>query len=432
MRAYLQFAARIVIAASLTSLSLDVSSVLAASPYQQPAEKAALWLAQQQKLDGSWGNDDAVRTLLTLEVVLALRTFNQRSPTYFWGVTWLENHKTPGTDFTSRRVSALASLGENVASDVSKLQSTQGGSTTIGNRGWGVTGAYIGSPLDTAFALQAAATTASGVDTVAALDYLKTAQLTGTNNRGWAVASETASEALTTAQVILALKPWSATDSTLNPLIANAAATLGTVVTTASPTHLRALAAMALTKAGADPGMLLASLASAQGADGSIDGGNIYATALALRAFAVGMGVDTSDAATRVSVPDAALRAAVNQALGRNDMDVIDRGELARLTTLSAAGLGISDLTGLEWAANLVSADLRNNNVTSTVPIDGLTQLATLLLDGNPVAAADNDYDNNDIPTLPEWGVIIMATLLLISAARRQRAHRHGALHASV
>ena len=90
--------------------------------------------------------------------------------------------------------------------------------------------------------------------------------------------------------------------------------------------------------------------------------------------------------------------------------------------------MNISDLTGLEWALNLQTADLRNNNITSTTPIDGLTQLASVLLDGNPVTVANNA--DEDIPTLPEWGLILMAALLLISAARRQQIRQHDPLHA--
>ncbi len=129
-----------------------------------------------------------------------------------------------------------------------------------------------------------------------------------------------------------------------------------------------------------------------------------------------------------MAIPDKNLRAAINDALGRNAMDSLDRSELLRLTSLSAVGMSISDLTGLEWAVNLQTADLRNNDITSTAPIDGLTQLATLLLDGNPVAVADDGYDNNDIPTLPEWGVMVMAALLVWYSYRRQRRQTSGSM----
>ena len=102
-------------------------------------------------------------------------------------------------------------------------------------------------------------------------------------------------------------------------------------------------------------------------------------------------------------------------------MDSIDRSELLRLTDLSAVGMSISDLTGLEWATNLRTADLQNNNISSTAPIDGLTQLTSVSLDGNPVVMVAGDGNDQDVPTLPEWGVIIMAVLLFVSAARHQR-----------
>jgi len=139
-----------------------------------------------------------------------------------------------------------------------------------------------------------------------------------------------------------------------------------------------------------------------------------------MRAFAAADGTDSTANQSSVLVPDNNLRTAINTALGRNAMDSLDRSELLRLTDLTAAGMAISDLTGLEWALNLQTADLRNNNIISTAPIYNLTQLTTALLDGNPVVVANNDRDE-DIPTLPEWGVILMAMLLLTLSARKQR-----------
>ena len=104
-------------------------------------------------------------------------------------------------------------------------------------------------------------------------------------------------------------------------------------------------------------------------------------------------------------------------------MDQITQGDLANLTTLNASGLGISNLTGLQLATNLTNANLSNNNIASFAPLKGLTSLVTVNEAGNPgyvgpVGAAD-------VPTLPEWGAILMGAVLLLSMSyagrRRQR-----------
>jgi hypothetical protein len=133
---------------------------------------------------------------------------------------------------------------------------------------------------------------------------------------------------------------------------------------------------------------------------------------------------DLAVQATSVNIPDQNLRAAINRALGHGSMDVITRGDMANLTTLNASGLGIKNLTGMEFAINLISADFSNNGIASFAPLNGLTNLASVNETGNPgyqpVVVADSD-----VPTLPEWGAILMGMLLLLSmsysARRRQR-----------
>ena len=127
------------------------------------------------------------------------------------------------------------------------------------------------------------------------------------------------------------------------------------------------------------------------------------------------MGTDAALQATRVTITDPSLRAAVNAALGRNLMDAINRAELARLTALNAAGLGITNLSGLEFAVNLTALDLRNNNITSTAPLAGLPLLTSLKLSGNPVVS----QGSGEIPMLPPWAMTIFAGALLLMLRRR-------------
>ncbi len=384
--------------------------------YGSNSQRAIQWLATQQNADGSWGTSETDKFINTVETVQALRAAGNRNISYYKGITWLENHAAANSDFLARNALALSTHGDNLSAVITQLGGYQNTSVT-GYSGWGLSPAYLQSPLDTAVVLSTLTGLGTSADLGAATTYLKNSQLTGTD-KGWTVGLESASDAFTTAMVIKALAPLQSQDPSLTVKIANGVATLGGLVNSGSPIHLQALAAhvalLANNTAMAQP--LLNNLTMIQGADGSWSG-RPYDTALAVRAFAAADGTDSGVGQTSVFMPDVWLRTAINAALGRNAMDSIDRAELARLTTLNAANKGISDLTGLEWAKNLSSADLRNNHITSSAPLDHLSLLTDLKLDGNPVMVASSD---GDVPTLPEWGMLVMATLLIGLGARQQ------------
>ena len=96
-----------------------------------------------------------------------------------------------------------------------------------------------------------------------------------------------------------------------------------------------------------------------------------------------------------VTVPDAALRAVLEDSLGLSSGDPITASELATLTTLVAPDAGIVDLTGLESATGLtrlhlgpgtlVDAWANSNDVSNLSPLSGLTGLTWLNLAGNSV-----------------------------------------------
>jgi Leucine-rich repeat (LRR) protein len=184
-------------------------------------------------------------------------------------------------------------------------------------------------------------------------------------------------------------------------------------VTTASPVSQIALAIVANLRSNPNSAYattLLTALLSKQAVDGSW-GEDIFATGLALRAVAAGAGKDLTAQKQVVNIPDNALRAAINAALGQGAMDAISVGQMQQLTSLNASGLHISDLTGLQCATNLTYLDLSNNNINSFALLAGLTK-TTIIESGNPgyVVASNGD---NDVPTLPEWGAILLAGLLL-------------------
>ena len=79
-------------------------------------------------------------------------------------------------------------------------------------------------------------------------------------------------------------------------------------------------------------------------------------------------------------IPDANLRAAIEAALDKVSGAPITMAEMKTLDRLVAADHGISDLTGLESAANLTSLDLGGNTITDLSPLSGLTNLRYLTL----------------------------------------------------
>lgn len=86
-----------------------------------------------------------------------------------------------------------------------------------------------------------------------------------------------------------------------------------------------------------------------------------------------------------VNIPDAQLLQAVRDALGKPEGDITE-GDMLVLTSLSAISLGITDLTGLETATELVSLILESNSVSDLSPLAGLQNLQTLNLIGNSVS----------------------------------------------
>jgi hypothetical protein len=395
--------------------------------YEAEISQASAWLISQQNADGSWGSLPTEQFVATAEAVKALRASGLRNGAYYRGVTWLENHAGDNTDYDVRRAVALNSYGADVGAQwLASLDSAQD-TTLPGRDGWGVSAHYIESPLDTALALEGLDRVGTSLGSASvtiqpALDYVKASRIT---SAGWAVGTQTSSDPFSTALVVKGLVPWLTQDASLSTPINGGISYLQSSVNGSSPIALQALAAHAALLAGnasAANGWLSA-IDATQAPNGSWASGRVYDTALAMRAFAAADGLDTSANQTAVSVPDANLRAAINAALGRGALDTLERGELAQLTTLTATNVSIDDLAGLEWAVNLTTLDVRNNNITSTAPVDDLPQLVTLLIDGNPAAGGGvHDFDE-DIPTLPEWGMIIMACLLMWQLYKKQREH---------
>ena len=83
---------------------------------------------------------------------------------------------------------------------------------------------------------------------------------------------------------------------------------------------------------------------------------------------------------------DAALRSAVEQALGKESGAPISGEELATLERLAVRRAGVRDLTGLELATGLESLNLFDNEVADVSPLADLPRLSHLTLERNGVS----------------------------------------------
>ena len=86
-----------------------------------------------------------------------------------------------------------------------------------------------------------------------------------------------------------------------------------------------------------------------------------------------------------VYIPDANLRAAIEETLGKAPGASIATEDMARLTRLDADERGIRDLTGLEYAINLERIEFRHNAISDLSPLAGLTRLNNIKLRGNRI-----------------------------------------------
>ncbi len=95
---------------------------------------------------------------------------------------------------------------------------------------------------------------------------------------------------------------------------------------------------------------------------------------------------EADDSETLVDIPDAALRKAIEEALGKASGEPVTRGEMATLERLVARSDGVRQLTGIEYATNLQWLDLGHNDIADVSPLAGLTSLTHLLLGSNGIS----------------------------------------------
>lgn len=90
--------------------------------------------------------------------------------------------------------------------------------------------------------------------------------------------------------------------------------------------------------------------------------------------------------AQTVNVPDANLREAINEALGKAPNAQITANEMATLRELHAVSMDIKNLGGLEAAVNLERLNLNNNLISDLSPLTGLIKLRRLDLEENTIS----------------------------------------------
>ena len=86
-----------------------------------------------------------------------------------------------------------------------------------------------------------------------------------------------------------------------------------------------------------------------------------------------------------VSIPDANLRAAIEDVLDKASGAPITQAEMATLDSLEANESAIENLTGLESATNLTYLSLNDNNIEDIFALSSLANLNKLWLSQNPI-----------------------------------------------
>ena len=131
-------------------------------------------------------------------------------------------------------------------------------------------------------------------------------------------------------------------------------------------------------------------------------------------------------AGSPVNLPDPLLRAVIEKTLNKVSGEPISEAEMATLTYTEPKSwsVGISDLTGLEFAINLTHLDLSDNSISDISSLANLTKLTHLSLRGDsvsdisPLAGLTNlewlVLNNNTISDISDVGGLISLTVLAL------------------
>ena len=104
-----------------------------------------------------------------------------------------------------------------------------------------------------------------------------------------------------------------------------------------------------------------------------------------------------------VTIPDASLRTVIETVLGKAAGTPITQADMATMDSLVANGREISDLTGLESAANLTFLSLYGNEITDISMLASLKNLKELLLSHNRIADISKLAGLTNVTSLWLW-----------------------------
>ncbi len=369
-------------------LSLIFLPLLAIADANQSAINSGVtWLVSQQNQDGSWGQDDATQYIVTAEAVNALRKTGNWNNAYYKGVTWLENHASDNTDYSSRKIKALVLRGNDLSVPVSFLETNQ----DLNTAGWGISSNYSGANLDTALALIAHSISPTSADITNAVNFLVNQQISMANGGGWSLGSNTTADTITSALALRALSLLQSSYPTvITSTVISEAATAVVNLESGASSLVRAYISLALSESGEQTTALTNMINTLVSASGSGDWGtaDAHTVAMALQALGTYEGFTDTAKLAVVSFPDQVLRETVNTALNRNAMDSIralEAEQLAGELTLN----NVTNLTGLSALTNLTSLTLNGNAFTNFGEISSLTNLEYLDLSQTNITLAE-------------------------------------------
>ena len=259
------------------------------------------WLASQAQSDGSYSaaGDLATPTQATSEAVRALRLLG-RSSEVAASDSFLASQNDTATEYLSRRIVSEYAAGNLDATLVPELMSYQNS-----DGGFGGQSGFASDPLDTAFALDALASSGNsgGAGVGPAVSYLLKQQAA---DGSW-IDSGGDLDVYTTALAARAMSAYQGQYPAVSPALASAATFLLSRRNGGGSWGsdlLSAQAVLTLATIGADPASVqqsAAALSAAQRADGSWSE-DVYSTALALRALLIAKGTASGPSASAGSL----------------------------------------------------------------------------------------------------------------------------------
>ncbi len=450
-------------------LSTIAANSLAAAPTTAQLDQARIkglaWLVTHQGGDGSWKSPSGLAIQPTAAALDALANAGiKQGYVYAAGQAWLGNADGSSVDSLSRKTIALFHSGANVTPLTSQLLLQRNDLA----KAWGAYSKYQSTFPDSALALDAILVSgATYADTGSTLGFVAGKQNAADGGWPYSASAPTApsSSLIPSAYSVLMLshakaKGWGVDTyitNGVNWIVAHAKADGGfaddTLATTGSPLET-ALAYLALTQA------KIAGNAAAVAAQATIDnaslflinnqsidgnwGGDPFATAVALQTLPAATLADSN----KNGVPDV-----VEAYLGWNP--AAPNRSIALGNGQSVTGITASKLVASGTQYQALSLNLAASGgtapytwgVTSGYLPDGLIlNASTGLISGTPASAGTFNFsytvrdatsasttvaaqiaiasDNSDVPTLPQWGVILMALLLMVSMTVMSRNKR--------